>query len=663
MFDISKSDFLKPQQASVPADCDIVFVSDMFADEYAGGAELTTQALIDASPLKVHKVKSRDVTMQLLSSGIEKFWIFGNFAQMDPNLIPSIVGNMDYSVIEFDYKYCAHRSPEKHENSSGTKCGCHNEVHGKLISAFYHGSRCLFWMSEEQKNVYTSVFPFLSSNNNIVVSSIFSPETLAYIEQLREEYKDVEKTHWFVLKSPSWIKGYEDAVKWCETNNVEHHDIWNLSYDETLRKLAQSKGHVYLPRGKDTCPRLTIEAKLLGLELHVNDNVQHANEDWFTGSDEITKTYLLGSPGLFWSAIKTQMEYRPSISGYTTTLNCVDQGYPLDECIQSMLEFCDEVCVVDGGSTDDTTHNLLAMQLKNLTTPDGSYTFNDDGFVNESRLKVKIVSRDWNSPRFAVFDGMQKAEARAMCTKEFCWQMDSDEVVHEDDVNEILHITKNMPKGVSLIALPVIEYWGNASKVRMDVTPWKWRLSRNDPNITHGIPSSLRRVDSNGDTYAKQGTDGCDYIYTNSFEPVPFVNFYNAQVEAARAAALNGNIQAHVAYEQWFKSVTESLPSVYHYSWFDLKRKIKLYRDYWSKHWSSLYSEDPSSVTDENMMFDVPWSDVTDEMIDDLAEQLSKTGGHIWHSKWDGSVTPWLTMQKQQPKFMMDKLMKKMELK
>ena len=46
--------------------CDVVFVSDMFADEYVGGAELTSQALIDSCPLKVQKVKSSQLTMELM---------------------------------------------------------------------------------------------------------------------------------------------------------------------------------------------------------------------------------------------------------------------------------------------------------------------------------------------------------------------------------------------------------------------------------------------------------------------------------------------------------------------------------------------------------------------------------------------------------------------
>ena len=48
----------------IPESARIVVVSDAFVDDYVGGAELTTQALIDSSPLEVFKIHSKDVTMK-----------------------------------------------------------------------------------------------------------------------------------------------------------------------------------------------------------------------------------------------------------------------------------------------------------------------------------------------------------------------------------------------------------------------------------------------------------------------------------------------------------------------------------------------------------------------------------------------------------------------
>ena len=101
---------------TIPADCEIVFVADFFSSDLVGGAELTSEALIKSSPFKVFKLHSKDVNLQNLESGHSKFWVFGNWAGLNKDLIPTVVANMSYSVLEYDYKYCKYRSPEKHED-------------------------------------------------------------------------------------------------------------------------------------------------------------------------------------------------------------------------------------------------------------------------------------------------------------------------------------------------------------------------------------------------------------------------------------------------------------------------------------------------------------------------------------------------------------------
>ena len=51
----------------------VIFVSDMFVDEYVGGAELTSQALIDSCPLPIQCIKSSEISMDVLAQGTDKF--------------------------------------------------------------------------------------------------------------------------------------------------------------------------------------------------------------------------------------------------------------------------------------------------------------------------------------------------------------------------------------------------------------------------------------------------------------------------------------------------------------------------------------------------------------------------------------------------------------
>jgi len=607
----------------------VVFVSDLFVEDYVGGAELTSQALIDASPLRIQKLRSKDVNLEVMEALADKHWIFGNFSQMKMDLIPTIIANLEYSVLEYDYKFCSWRSPQKHEATTGAPCDCNNQMIGKLISAFYYGAKSLWWMSEKQMEEYHNRFPFLDQKNNTVLSSVFDDKFFAAVKILRETRKDSDRSGWVVLGSESWVKGFDDAKKYCEDNSLKYDVLWNVPYAQVLERLSSAEGFVYLPKGWDTCPRMVIEAKLLGCKLILNDNVQHKDEEWFTSSDTVeTESYLYAARKSFWEGIKNAMEWNPTISGYTTTKDCIKSDYPWRQSIKSLLGFCNEVVVVDGGSKDGTLEELRKWS------------------ETEPKLKVHLVERDWSHPRFAVFDGAQKAEARKRCTSQFLWQMDADEVVHESDYEKIVHLCKNFPSQADLISLPVVEFWGGSDKVRMDINPWKWRLSRNVPNITHGIPAQLRKSDAEGHLYASPGTDGCDYVHSETGELIPHASFYTADVHNARMAALSGHPQAQKDYEAWFKSIVAALPGVYHYSWFSLPRKIRTYRDYWSQHWQSLYNIKQEDTAENNMFFQRAWSDVTDADIETLSVRLQdEMGGWIFHSPVDFSrPTPHISM-------------------
>ena len=269
-------------------------------------------------------------------------------------------------------------------------------------------------------------------------------------------------------------------------------------------------------------------------------------------------------------------------------------------------------------------------------------------------LKVFQVERDWNHPRHAVYDGAQKAEARSRCTGDYCWQMDCDEVVHEDDYEKIINLCRNFPKTADLVSLPVVEYWGSIDKVRVDVNPWKWRLSRNKPEITHGIPNDFRREDADGNLYAGLGTDGCDYIHPETFERIPHASFYTGEIHNLRIAALQGSPEALANYEEWFQRAVELLPGVHHYSWLDISRKIKTYKNYWSQHWQSLYNMEQQDIIENNMFFAKTWAEVTDEDIDNLSVELAqKMGGWIFHTRIDFSTpTPHIVSGQTEPEIM-----------
>ena len=190
-------------------------------------------------------------------------------------------------------------------------------------------------MSEEQEQRYIDRFPFLAETESTVLSSVFDDHFFIKIANLNKE--DKERSGWLVLDSDSWIKGTDDAIEYCESNNLQYEKISGLTHNQVLEKLSSSKGIVYLPKGGDTCPRLVIEAKLLGCELILNNHVQHKDEIWFDTKDSFdTHAYLFASRERFWNGVISKMNWSPTISGYTTVYNCIENL--LSQCLDSLMK-------------------------------------------------------------------------------------------------------------------------------------------------------------------------------------------------------------------------------------------------------------------------------------------------------------------------------------
>lgn len=311
--------------------------------------------------------------------------------------------------------------------------------------------------------------------------------------------------------------------------------------------------------------------------------------------------------------------------------------YPYLESIGSMLQFADEVVVLDTSDGMDNT----TTKLNQLAT-------------TEKRVRVVHSNQfDWNAPNHGIFDGQTKALARSLCKNEFLYQFDTDEIVHELDAPKIRPLIEKLQylQKCPIMALPVVEYWGSTGKVRADINPWKARLSRNLPDITHGIPAHLRRT-FNGLDYASPGTDTCDYISKSTGKLLPVMGFMSQDIEAVRLMSLK-NYKLLPSYEKWFNETVDQIPGVFHYSWYSVERKIKQYKVFWTSFWKAMYGPDSSQNKDPNWnpFFEVPWDQVTDQMITDKAIELeTKTGGHIFHSRWTGTSTPHITIHRTHPR-------------
>jgi glycosyltransferase involved in cell wall biosynthesis len=284
----------------------------------------------------------------------------------------------------------------------------------------------------------------------------------------------------------------------------------------------------------------------------------------------------------------------PKISAYTYCFNAKIINAPYIESIKSVLPIVDECIVLDGESNDGTYEELQKLAEEN------------------SKIQLFQNAFDLTEPGI---DGQMKAFARALCSGEILIQFDVDEFFHESDVEKFKMIAKKFPKHCDILHMPIVELWGPNGEVTGRRHAWKWRLSRNKPEITHGINKFAKLIDEKtGKTFAKKGqSDGCEYVNVLTAEPLPHIGFYTAELEQIRQ-------QQPEKYGLILNEVANTIPAIYHTSWFNLQNKIKQLRKggVWDKMWCLLYQcESEDRFPNCN----------TDEEVNSIAQKLYEQGG------------------------------------
>jgi hypothetical protein len=297
----------------------IAFISDYFIQDGIGGAELTTDAIIKfgairqqeraiesthwmaqgAAGFDIGSVHCNKINVDIMKNSEDEdlHFIVCNFLQLQDDVKLYMIKNCSYSIVEYDYKICKYRSFELHEINEGKPCDCETTTYGKINSAFYGYADKVWFMSEKQRDKILAKVPVLKKENTEVLSSVFSLGDLRFIQSIKDNEKD---ENYIILDSESPVKGTQECIQYAQDNDLKYELIRNLPYHELLIKLSMSKGLIFRPVASDTCPRLVIEAMMLGCDLHLNEHVQHKDEEWFANQESCYQ-YLLSRADAFWS--------------------------------------------------------------------------------------------------------------------------------------------------------------------------------------------------------------------------------------------------------------------------------------------------------------------------------------------------------------------------
>jgi len=274
-----------------------------------GGTALTTEALIEPNKENVTSVSTEWFRYD---ESEDFFYIVGNCVTLSQESFESLYhlfqkGN--FCKIEFDYNYCDYRGKVPHKHFAGKECLCPFGETGylpmrQLYKGIIENAKKIFYMSAQQRDIHLEALRTLDEDKTFVITSTFKKENFEKFKQLRGRKKNGKYA--IIEGQGGWhteAKGIRPSIEFARANNINYDLISTKTHDGMLELLSQYSGIIFLPIIHDTCPRVTIEAKLLGLDVITNEKSQHITEDWWNFEFDQMSEYLIDRPNIFWKIL------------------------------------------------------------------------------------------------------------------------------------------------------------------------------------------------------------------------------------------------------------------------------------------------------------------------------------------------------------------------
>ena len=177
-----------------------------------------------------------------------------------------------------------------------------------------------------------------------------------------------------------------------------------------------------------------------------------------------------------------------SISGFTIIRNAVVFDYPIVESIRSILPIVNEY-VVNVGRSEDQTLDLI----RSVRDP-----------------KIRIFETEWDETlrRDGLIFSQQTNLALAQCKGDWAFYLQADEVVHQDDLGNVLKPLERVHPRDDVLGLlfRYLHFKGDYWSVDPWSYHWEVRLIRNDGRLRSiSDASGFGRIDDPGERNLKDG--------------------------------------------------------------------------------------------------------------------------------------------------------------
>ncbi len=256
-----------------------VFIADFYYPEMVGGAELNDLSLISRlatqKNIGVEKLKSAEVTLDTIKQRKNSDFIVSNFVLLSKDVLSYLANNCSYTIYEHDHKYLMKRNPIFYKNFLAPKDHLANFDFYKNAQSIV----CLTKLAEDVLRANTGL-----ENVTRIGSSVWLDEDLDFINQIRKSEK---KDCYAIMNSDNPIKKKFDCIRYCKKNNLKYELISDRNHKNFLEKLSHYKGLIFMTGHLETCCRIVVEAKMLGLEVITQKKlIGAASEDSFSLNGE-----------------------------------------------------------------------------------------------------------------------------------------------------------------------------------------------------------------------------------------------------------------------------------------------------------------------------------------------------------------------------------------
>jgi hypothetical protein len=251
-----------------------IFVSDFNVTEVpTGGAEWVDDIIIKKFNFEFQS------TRDIKHFDLNNFYFFSNISLLNPKL-QKIIPNLNYCIIEHDYKICQNRSPWMYENNIVP-------LNERINYEYYKNAKAVFVQTTDHMEVFKK--NEVDANFVNFECSIWSEDDINLLENLLNN-KRKSNNKYAVYYSGNWIKNTQGNLKYCSENKLPIFILKPNEREIFLRNMSTCEGLVFFPLARETFCRLVVEAKCLGLNVITSKNYGASLENWF---DELSEKELI----------------------------------------------------------------------------------------------------------------------------------------------------------------------------------------------------------------------------------------------------------------------------------------------------------------------------------------------------------------------------------